>query len=335
MAPSDDGGPLVSVLIVNFNGRHHLAECLQALRRQSLPAHLWETILIDNGSHDGSCEFVARQFPSVRIIALDGNTGFASGNNIGLRHARGQFIALLNNDTSAHLDWLRAMLTTLQQHPEAGGVACKILFHHDPTLLNSAGLQLLRDGRGADRGFRQRDEGQFDQPGDVFGACGAAMLLRRMMLDDVGFFDDRLFMYYEDLDLCWRARRRGWKFVYEPAAVVRHVHCGSSSEASPFFCFHVERNRVLVNLKNNTPMLALLVLIGFLARAARCWFRIIRSGNRGAWQTAHGMAFLRAAGSIAFWLPVLLAERLRPVPGRRPMCETESTESIQPAARAA
>src|SRR6516225_5423228 len=121
MAPSDDGGPLVSVLIVNFNGRHHLAECLQALRRQSLPAHLWEFILVDNGSRDGSCEFVARQFPAVRIVALDRNTGFASGNNIGLRHARGQFIALLNNDTSAHPDWLRAMLTTLQQHPEAGG----------------------------------------------------------------------------------------------------------------------------------------------------------------------------------------------------------------------
>jgi GT2 family glycosyltransferase len=131
------------------------------------------------------------------------------------------------------------------------------------------------------------------------------------MLDDVGFLDERLFMYYEDLDLCWRAQRRGWRFVYEPKAVVRHVHCGSSGEWSPFFCFHVERNRVLVNLKNNSLILALLVLIGFMARFGRAWYRIVRQRNRGPVRMAHGLAYGRAALSILRWLPAMLLERRR------------------------
>src|SRR5437660_973856 len=118
-------------------------------------------------------------------------------------------------------------------------------------------------------------------------------------------------MYYEDLDLAWRARTRGWKFLYEPAARLRHVHCASSGEASPFFCFHVERNRVLVNLKNNSLILALLVLIGFLARVGRAWFRVLRDNNRGPVRAAHGLAYLRAAGSIVRLLPATLIERYR------------------------
>src|SRR5436309_3434996 len=175
MTPGD--GPLASVIVVNFNGRHHLAECLRALAHQTLPAHQFEVILVDNGSTDGSIEFVRRRFPRVRVVPLPENLGFAAGNNRGLAHATGRFIALLNNDTAADPRWLGAMLEALTDDPAAGGVACKIRFHHDPATLNSAGLMLYRDGRGGDRGFRQADAGQFDRPDEVFGACGAAMLL--------------------------------------------------------------------------------------------------------------------------------------------------------------
>src|SRR5262249_10939580 len=167
---------------------------------------------VDNGSTDGSVEFVRDRFPRAHVVVLEKNHGFAAGNNIGLAHASGKFIALLNNDTAAHPEWLAAMLRALDDHPDAGGVACKIRFHHDPATLNSAGLVLYRDGRGGDRGFRQADVGQFDRQEEVFGPCGAAMLLRRELIDDVGLFDERLFMYYEDLDLAWRARLRGWRF---------------------------------------------------------------------------------------------------------------------------
>src|SRR5262245_47970207 len=124
MVPGD--GPLVSVIVVNYNGRHHLAECLRALARQTLPSQQLEIILIDNGSTDGSVEFVRRQFPSIHIVPLSKNLGFAAGNNLGLTHAVGRFIALLNNDTAPDPRWLAAMLQALDDTPTAGGVACKI-----------------------------------------------------------------------------------------------------------------------------------------------------------------------------------------------------------------
>src|SRR5204863_2364052 len=140
-------------------------------------------------------------------------------------------------------------------------------------IINSAGLNLYRDGRGGDRGFREPDDGQYDEPAEVFGACGASVLLRRAMLDDVGFFDERLFMYCEDLDLAWRARSRGWRFRYTPRSVVHHVHCGTSGEWSPFFIFYAERNGVLVNLKNASWLQLARAVIGFGGRGAKNWFR--------------------------------------------------------------
>lgn len=330
MTPGD--GPLASVIVVNFNGRHHLAECLRALADQTLPVRQFEVILVDNGSTDGSVEFVRHRFPQVRVVPLAKNLGFAAGNNLGLAHATGRYIALLNNDTVADRHWLAAMMQALEGDPAAGGVACKIRFHHDPAMLNSAGLVLYRDGRGGDRGFRQADAGQFDHPEEVFGACGAAMLLRRELIDDVGLFDEQLFMYYEDLDLAWRARLRGWRFVYAPAAEVRHVHCGTSGEWSPFFCFYVERNRVLVNLKNAPLILALLVMIGFLARAGRVWWYVAR----GRFGVAHGWAYVRAAASLLRLLPHALGERYRVRTARRPMPERSFAHLIpRPPAKAA
>ena len=125
-------------------------------------------------------------------------------------------------------------------------------------VIQNAGTRILRDGSGRDRGtvvrgtdaFPEDDHGQYDRPEEVFAGCGAALLLRKEMLEDVGLFDEDFFMYYEDMDLSWRARRRGWKIQYVPGAVVRHHHCGSSVEWSPLFLFHVERNRLLMLAKN-------------------------------------------------------------------------------------
>ena len=330
MTPAD--GPLVSTIVVNYNGRHHLPECLRALEAQTLPAKQLEVILVDNGSTDGSADFVRREFPRVRVIPLGENLGFAAGNNVGFANAVGRFVALLNNDTAADPSWLVAMLRALDEHPGAGGVACKIRFHHDPATLNSAGLVLYRDGRGGDRGFRQADIGQFDRPEEVFGACGAAMLLRRELIADVGMFDERLFMYYEDLDLAWRARLRGWRFVYAPDAVIRHVHCGTSGEWSPFFCFYVERNRVLVNVKNAPLILALIVSIGFLVRAGRVWCYVAS----GRFRAAHGWAYVRAAVSLLGLLPHAIAERYRIRAARRAVPDQRFAHLVlRPPAKAA
>src|SRR5207244_13596423 len=128
------------------------------------------------------------------------------------RQCRSELTALLNNDTVVAPHWLQALVDELGPDPQVGGVTSKILFRDEPGTINSAGLNLYRDGRGGDRGFRQPDRGQYDEPAEVFGACGASVLLPRALLDDVGFFDERFFMYCEDLDLAWRAHFRGWRF---------------------------------------------------------------------------------------------------------------------------
>ena len=123
-------------------------------------------------------------------------------------------------------------------------------------VVNNVGSVLFDDGHGADRGWLAADDGTWDAPVEVFAWCGGAVLLRRSYLDDVGLFDERLFMYYEDTDLSWRGRLRGWRYVYEPGAVVRHHHAQSSGVGSPFFRFHTERNRLLVLAKNAPAGLA-------------------------------------------------------------------------------
>src|SRR5204863_107065 len=183
-------------------------------------------------------------------------------------------------------------------------------------IINSAGLNLYRDGRGGDRGFREPDDGQYDEPAEVFGACGASVLLRRAMLDDVGFFDERLFMYCEDLDLAWRARFRGWRFRYTPRSVVYHVHCGSSGEGSPFHLYYAERNRVIVNLKNAPALQALWCLAVFAAKTARTLFWVLTRRERGRTAWAKAWAYLSAGGSLFGNLPAVLRQR-RHIRGRR------------------
>jgi GT2 family glycosyltransferase len=130
------------------------------------------------------------------------------------------------------------------------------------------------------------------------------------MLDDVGRFDERFFVYYEDLDLAWRARRRGWKFLYAPKAVVYHVHCGTSGEWSPFFVYHVERNRVFVSLKNAPWRLVIRSLAVFAARAARKWLRVLLLQERTQLDRGQAIAYVRAAFSLAIHAPEMLCKRL-------------------------
>ncbi len=242
--------PFVSIIIVNYNGLRFLENCLASLKKQSYPPSNYEIIIVDNGSTDDSVSFIRNNWAEVRIIEARKNLGFAAGNNLGFEHAKGDFFALLNNDTEVPENWLAVLVNEILESKYIGLVTCKILFHADRKTINSTGLQLLADGRGNDRGFRETDSGQYNNKEDVFGACGASVLLRKEMLADIGNFDDRLFMYYEDLDLAWRAKLKNWRCVYTPETVVYHIHCGSSGEWSDFFTFHVERNRVLVSIKN-------------------------------------------------------------------------------------
>ncbi|MGH7904611.1 MAG: glycosyltransferase family 2 protein [Candidatus Dormibacteraceae bacterium] len=268
-----DAEPAASVVILNYNGLHFLDACLTLLLAQELeprrPGAGFEVLLVDNASVDGSSEHVRCRYPRVRVIDAGANLGFAAGNNLGIREAAGRYVVLLNNDTRVRPGWLAALVAAADSDEAVGAVAAKLVFLDPPNTIQNAGSILLSDGSGADRGFREPDRGQYDRREEVFGACGASVLLRRRMLEDVGDFDETFFMYYEDTDLNWRMRLRGWRVLYEPAAVVDHVHAGSSVEWSPFFTFHVDRNRLLMLAKNAPPRAVARSYAAFVRLAAR------------------------------------------------------------------
>jgi GT2 family glycosyltransferase len=243
--PSPDD-PLASIVIPNWNGARHLPVCLDALRAQSY-AEI-EVILVDNGSTDGSQALVMEQYPEVRLLALDRNLGLTGGNNTGFRAARGQILISLNNDTEAHPRFVEALVTALQEHPEAGMAAAKMLLFDRRDQIHSAGDGYGLDGIPFNRGVWQQDEGQFDEPGWIFGGCGGAVAYRREMLDDVGLFDESFFMYCEDVDLNWRAQLAGWRCWYTPEAVVYHKL--SATGGGPIASYYTGRNTLWVIAKN-------------------------------------------------------------------------------------
>jgi len=238
--------PRVSVVVVNWNRKEYLARCFEAVLTQRYPNI--ETILVDNGSHDGSVELVKERFPNVRLIALDTNRGFAQANNIGISASSGVFVMTLNNDTQMAPDCISTLVEALEGHPEIYACAPKIISFDEPPLIVNAGIG-AKDHMPTDRGGGEPDDGRYDRVEEVFGPNAGAGLYRRMVFETLGGFDEDFFAYYEDVDLAWRARLAGWKCLYIPSAVCRHVS-GGTSKSLPFFTeYHLFRNIVWLYIK--------------------------------------------------------------------------------------
>ena len=261
--------PQASVIIVNWNGRHHLELCLPALAQQTYTP--FEIILVDNGSTDDSITYVQTYFPEVRLISLDENQGFARGNNIGIKASAAPFVALLNHDTRPEPTWLADLINTVMKDERVGIVASKMLFFDRPHLINSAGICLDRVGIAWDRLGGMPNDGAVVVE-EIFGGCGGAALYRRAMLDEIGLFDEDYFAYLEDVDLAWRANLCGWRCLYVSTAVVYHRHSATSVEGSPFKSRLLGRNKVWTILKNYplAPLLRYLPLI-MLYDAGSVW----------------------------------------------------------------
>jgi GT2 family glycosyltransferase len=231
------------VVIPNWNGRRWLPGCLGALGRQEVAPD--EVIVVDNGSSDGSLEYLHESWPDVLVIGLAENTGFARAANVGLRAARGQLVALINTDVELAPDWLARMSRAAAEHPAAAAVACKMLSLRAPEVVDDAGDVLRRDGVCEQRGRFARDDGAFDAPGDVFGACAGAAVYRRDAVLAVGGFEEAYFAYLEDADLALRLRLAGWTCRYEPA-VALHAAQGSSAALPGGAGFLATRNTILL-----------------------------------------------------------------------------------------
>jgi N-acetylglucosaminyl-diphospho-decaprenol L-rhamnosyltransferase len=267
-------------VVVSWNGAHLLPDCLDSLLAQTVATDL-ETVVVDNASQDGTAAMITQRYPQVRVVASETNLGFAGGVDLGLAGFAGPFVVLLNNDATLAADAIERMTSVLEQpgNERVGAVTAKILLAgtyrlesgpiQDPApigsfrredgwlvpadpgspeairVVNSTGNVVTRTGTGTDRDWL-RTEGEESRDTDVFGFCGGAALLRRAALEEVGGFDRDLFLYYEDTDLSWRLRARGWTVRYCELAVARHLHAASSGSASPLFRYYNTRNSLVV-----------------------------------------------------------------------------------------
>lgn len=241
--------PRVSVIIPNWNGARFLPTCLRALDKQTFRD--FETVVVDNASRDDSRGLLTREFPHVRVLALDTNRFFAGAVNEGIRQTASEIVVLLNNDTEAEATWLEELVRALDAQPRAGMAATKLRLFDERDKLHSAGDFFCVDGTPGNRGVWQVDAGQYDNPNSappLFGVCGGACAYRRAMLDEIGLLDEDLEFNCEDVDLNWRARLAGYDCVFAPNAIVYHML--SATGGGAFASFYVGRNFIAVLAKN-------------------------------------------------------------------------------------
>jgi GT2 family glycosyltransferase len=250
--------PWVSVIIVSWNARHLLAQCLPSVVATDYP-HL-EIILADNGSTDDSAAWVAAQFPTVRIVRHPENWAFCRGNNAAIPYARGDYLVLLNNDVEVPPDWLWPLVRRMEANPQLGAVQPKLHQYHRRTHFDYAGAAggfLDRFGYPFARGrifdTVEPDEGQYDNPGPIFWATGAAIMLRRSALMQVGLLDEQFVLHMEEIDLCWRLQRAGYRIELVPESVVYHLGGSSLPPHDARKTYFNFRNSLLLLYKNLPP----------------------------------------------------------------------------------
>jgi N-acetylglucosaminyl-diphospho-decaprenol L-rhamnosyltransferase len=288
--------PLISVIVLNYNGRAWLGPCLTALSTQSR-APEFEIVLADNGSTDGSIDFVRERFPMVTVVENGGNLGFAGGNNAGARAARGSLLAFLNNDTVPAPNWLARLHGVYAALAGPALVTSRIVWLDRPDVIDSAGDGYLRAGGAFKHGHGARVETMVGSR-EVFGACGAAFMIDREFFERLGGFDEDFFMVYEDVDLSYRARLAGARCFFASDAIVRHAGSATLGPRSAAGVFYGQRNLEWTWIKN-TPRGLLLRTLPAHAIAG-----IVHYVVKG-----RGTAAIGGKLSALLGLPRVLAER--------------------------
>lgn len=333
-----DVPPLVTAVVVTYDGVDLLPACLDSLAAQTVGPDVLRVVVVDNASHDGTLALLRERYAWVDVVASTRNLGFAGGVDLGIRRAETPWVFLLNSDAQAAPDCVERLLAAVGDGADercAGVVPTLLLAQryrparpddpadavvHGPDgawvaddagtvrLVNSTGGLVTRDGHGTDRGWLA-DAATHAPPADVFGFCGAAALLRRSAVLDVGGFDPRFFMYYEDTDLSWRLRLAGWSVHHVPGATVDHLHAATSVVGSDLFTLHNDRNRLVMLVKDATARRALTAVARALLTLASTTLR-----RNEPWHRT-GLRW-RALGSFLRLLPhALRARRTSAPPG--------------------
>ncbi|HEY2718312.1 MAG TPA: glycosyltransferase family 2 protein [Solirubrobacteraceae bacterium] len=241
--------PLLTAVVLNYDGRHLLETILPSLAAQTLAD--MRTVVVDNGSSDDSVAWLAREWPTIDVVCLPENIGVTRALNVCVSVAETEFVALLNNDLELEPDCLSELVGALRAHPEAGSAGGKLLDFGEREVIDGAGDTLTWRGNGHRRGHGERDRGQFEQPRAIFGACGGAALYRRSALSEVGPFDEDFYAFFEDVDWSLRAQVAGFQCRYVPNAVVYHMGSATIGRGlSDFTRYHLWRNGVWLVLKS-------------------------------------------------------------------------------------
>ncbi|QJW89946.1 glycosyltransferase family 2 protein [Spirosoma taeanense] len=251
--------PLISLITVNYNQAQVTCDLLESIRGLTYPH--FEVIVVDNGSREDPTERILQgNYPNVSVIVSAENLGFSGGNNLGIRHARGDYYFLLNNDTIVTPDLLEQLLEPFRLDPTVGVSCPKIRFYDRPNTIQYAGYHPLSayTGRTWAIGLMETDQGQYEQPGPTWFAHGAAMLVSRAVLKRAGYLDESFFLYYEELDWSMRIRQAGFRIYYQPKALIYHRESMSVGKENPMRVYYHTRNRLWF-MRRNVSGLPLLV----------------------------------------------------------------------------
>jgi GT2 family glycosyltransferase/glycosyltransferase involved in cell wall biosynthesis len=250
-APAAEIRPgVVSVVVVNYRGADDTIECLRGLAGLDWPAERLQLVCVDNASGDGSVQRIRAAMPTVMVVESTTNSGFAGGCNLGVAHADGEYVAFLNNDARPDPQWVAAAVQVFERERSVASVASKVL-DWDGRLVDYVGGSLTWFGMGYKPEVERPDSPEYDHPKDVLFATGAAMFVRAEVYREVGGFDERFFMFYEDVDLGWRLNLLGHRVRYEPRSVAFHRHHRTASKFGSFReQFLLERNAMLAMYKN-------------------------------------------------------------------------------------
>ncbi|MFH1397402.1 MAG: glycosyltransferase family 2 protein [Candidatus Omnitrophota bacterium] len=239
----------VAVIVSNHNCKKCLRDCFDSLLRQTY--RNFEIYFLDIASSDGSAEYVSKLFPAVRIIALKANCGFARGYNLAVSAVKAEYIAFLNSDTKTEPLWLEKLVESLEQNPDAAIVGSKIYLLNPSGVINSCGKKLTYSGTGFDIGYGLKGGADYDEPKETGGLCGASLLARKTVFQELGGFDEDYFLLCEDTDLCWRAWLAGYRVLYQPLSLVGHEFGSAIGKRdTPMRIFYTQRNALTTVFKN-------------------------------------------------------------------------------------
>jgi GT2 family glycosyltransferase len=287
-----------SLIIAVYNGSAYLGDCLASLR-QNIRAED-EIILVDNASSDGGVEAAQLDWPGFKLIRNPANAGYAAACNQGAEQAAGEFLVLLNQDTQVCPGWLSSLLKPLQQDPTIGLTTSRLLLMSQPDRLNMCGQNIHFTGFSFGRGFLH-PAGSFPEPARVGAVTGAAFAIRRELWQELGGFDENLFMYYEDTDLSWRALLSGFDCLYVPDSAAYHDY--RPAQPGYLALYHTKRNRLVLLLKTWRWRTLLLLFPSLLMAEALDWLHSALTGRRGL------SAKLRASAWLFTHLPLVLRSR--------------------------